>query len=179
MGPWSDEGAKLNLILFVSMAIFVGGTIEPATVTDIENQLQQHDSSRIVLVINSQGGNVESGRKIMDLLKQKKKPIDCVVTGAAASMAFTLLTLCDTRYSLATSFFLVHDVRIQYRFAMMTWQEMELELADLKAVNKWQQDTVRASFGTYEQGQWFGSELARKNPKWIRVVDSITWIEKK
>jgi ATP-dependent protease ClpP protease subunit len=169
----------MNIILFLSMAVFLTGTIQPSTVFDIENQLQKHEGGRITLVVNSQGGSVESGRKIMDLLKNKKKPIDCVVTGAAASMAFTILTLCDTRYSLPTSFFLVHDVRIQYQYVVLTVQEMEQELQELKAINKWQQDTVRASFGEYRTGQWLGQDLAAINPKWIKIVESITWIERK
>ena len=165
-----------SLILFVSMSIILSGPVRLESLTDIENQLQNHSGGRVNLVINSPGGDVEVGKKLMAKIQRLKKPIDCVVTGEAMSMAFIMLTICTNRYTLATAQFLVHDVRMQYQYTVLTEQELERDLIDLKATNQWQKQLIKDSLGEYRTGSWSGRQMESDYKGWIKVIDSITWV---
>lgn len=166
----------MNLILFTSMTIILYEPIKLESLVDIENQVQQHRGGRINLVINSPGGDVEIGKKLMGKIRRLNKPIDCLVIGEAMSMAFTMLTMCDNRYTLATSQFLVHDVKIYYQNTLMTEKELERDLIDLQETNRWQKKLLTDSLGKYEEGTWSGRQMERNHKGWIKVIDSINWI---
>lgn len=66
------------------------------------------------IVINSPGGDIVSGRvfiSYMERTKEKGVTIRCYVPTLAASMAFSILTHCNERYTLDTSFLLWHRAR--------------------------------------------------------------------
>jgi hypothetical protein len=85
--------------------------------------------------------------------------------------------MCTNRYTLATSVFLVHEVKIHYQNALMSEQDLERDLLDLKETNQWQQKLVKESLGEYKESTWSGRQLARDYKGWIKVVDSVNWVE--
>ena len=65
---------------------------------------------RLVL-IDSPGGDVDAGKKIMDSLVKEQEhgtKLVCLVFGTAASMAFNILSHCDVRVSTKQATFLFH-----------------------------------------------------------------------
>jgi ATP-dependent protease ClpP protease subunit len=67
-----------------------------------------------VLLINSPGGLVKEGQKIIELMRMEKAlgtQFVCVAMGNAHSMAFNILTECDTRLAVEGSTMVVHKVR--------------------------------------------------------------------
>lgn len=68
-----------------------------------------------VILINSPGGVVSSGAKIIDLMLIEKihgTKMICVVGSMAHSMAFNILTFCDVRLSLPISRMVVHNIAV-------------------------------------------------------------------
>lgn len=67
-----------------------------------------------VIVINSNGGSVDEGEKILHTIQAERAGgtrIVCIVTHEAHSMAFNILTQCDVRLAVAKSIMLVHKIR--------------------------------------------------------------------
>lgn len=67
------------------------------------------ERQRIILYINSVGGDVFQGFEIIDSIVASKTPVVCVVTGVCYSMAVPILAVCHKRYSFGTASFLIHD----------------------------------------------------------------------
>ncbi len=67
-----------------------------------------------VVIINSPGGFVSQGQKIIDLLESERKAtggkLVCIVTEMAASMAFNLFTRCDVRYMSGSGMGMFHAI---------------------------------------------------------------------
>lgn len=93
-----------------------------------------------VVLINSIGGYVTNGEHIIQMMEIEKHQgahMVCVVMGEATSMAFNILTHCDTRLATAASAFTVHKIALsgfppQIRLTAKALREAatELEAAD-------------------------------------------------
>lgn len=70
-----------------------------------------------IIVLNSLGGDMETGQMIIDMMEAEKtmgiRQI-CIVNDSAASMAFNILTHCDVRLAVRNSLLLAHVVAIMY-----------------------------------------------------------------
>ncbi len=68
-----------------------------------------------IILIDSGGGSVSSGQKLIEMLEAEKAQgilQVCVVTGQASSMAFNLLTHCDVRLAVRDAYMVVHKIFI-------------------------------------------------------------------
>lgn len=68
-----------------------------------------------VILINSLGGEVEAGTRMIRAMLGLKQPGTrniCVVTGEAMSMAFNLLSFCDTRLGVKGAKLLAHKIAL-------------------------------------------------------------------
>lgn len=68
----------------------------------------------VYIEIDSQGGHIETGFRIMNMMDQAKKRgfrFVCIVRNYAISMAFTILANCDERYAAPYSILMFHQVR--------------------------------------------------------------------
>ena len=65
---------------------------------------------RVVIDIDSPGGGVEAGLKIIEAIHDHKTPVICRVNGRAASMAFVVLESCGVREATDQSLFMGHSV---------------------------------------------------------------------
>lgn len=63
----------------------------------------------IKLYISSDGGNVDTGMTMVDLIKQSKTPVWGIVTTYAYSMGGVILAACHRRVAFANSTILLHD----------------------------------------------------------------------
>lgn len=63
----------------------------------------------IFIILDSPGGSVLAGAKILDYIKASKAPIHCVVDNFAASMAAMILENCDKRYASPSSIIMFHN----------------------------------------------------------------------
>ena len=71
------------------------------------------------LVIDSNGGSVTAGLRIlraMDEVKSLTTRVHCAVRGHAISMAFAILSNCDTRIADKHSILMFHNVRLFLQF---------------------------------------------------------------
>ncbi len=68
-----------------------------------------------LILVDSPGGSVSAGQAMIDAVEAQKAQgtkVACVVTGMAASMAFNLLTHCDTRIADTGAKLLFHKVAL-------------------------------------------------------------------
>lgn len=84
-----------------------------------------------VIIINSPGGEVDSGRLIIDRIEEEKRTgvkMVCIGVDEVSSMAFNIMSHCDIRMAKKTTKFLVHKIRT-YMQGVMTIERLR-ELAD-------------------------------------------------
>lgn len=76
----------------------------------VRRALSKHsDAKRIVLQINSPGGDVTEGTAVYNALRADGRPIEAHVYGMAASMASVIMLAADTRKMLPGSFVMIHE----------------------------------------------------------------------
>lgn len=107
-----------NVVLFNRMlktrSIIISGEINQVLVERVAQQLfllQEDSDNPIKIFINSQGGHVESGDTIYDLLHYVKPSIIMIGTGWVASAAITIYLGATKarRYSLPNTRYLIHQ----------------------------------------------------------------------
>lgn len=99
--------------------LFITDEICFDTTSDIiKNVLQYNREDRgktkderkpIVLYVSSQGGSVEAGMQLIDIIRESKTPVYIVNTGICYSVAFLIFLCGDKRFSMKSSTFLMHD----------------------------------------------------------------------
>ena len=96
-----------NIITFM-------GEICADTVRDVKEGLAKlyfKGSPEIIILITSQGGSVNCGLDIIDLLTLYKGKKTAIVCGRAYSTAAVILQACDVRYATVHSLILFHNLR--------------------------------------------------------------------
>ena len=91
----------------------------PINSTNVENFMEEFKSSNktnLIVHINSPGGSVMEGNKIITLLQQQ--PVICVAE-KAYSMAFAILQACQCRFVLR------HSTLMQHQMSTMLMDEIE------------------------------------------------------
>ncbi|MEW8955226.1 ATP-dependent Clp protease proteolytic subunit [Clostridium sp.] len=100
--------------LLNSRSIIISGEINQALAEKITTQLlilQEMGDEPIKLFINSQGGHVEAGDTIHDMIKFVKPPVIVIGTGWVASAGITIYLAADkeNRYSLPNTRYMIHQ----------------------------------------------------------------------
>lgn len=107
---------EANVYLTTGRVAYLTGYITPVQALNFTLALSatSHLPGPRVLVIDSPGGSVTAGKEELDALLEEKtrthEKLVCVVTGAAMSMAFNILTRCDVRLAVPGAAFLFHDI---------------------------------------------------------------------
>lgn len=96
--------------------VHIVGDINYTSGMRITKEMMEYDYEEgpIFVFIDSMGGHTDVGRQIISLMEAMKTRGDkfiCMVTGDAHSMAFNILTHCDTRLANKKSKFIVHKTR--------------------------------------------------------------------
>lgn len=112
-----QEKETSNLVLeklLQSRSIIISGEINQALAEKITTQLlilQEMGDQPIKLFINSQGGHVEAGDTIHDMIKFIKPRVIVIGTGWVASAAITIYLAAEKqdRYSLPNTRYMIHQ----------------------------------------------------------------------
>ena len=100
--------------LLKSRSIIISGEINQALAEKVTTQLlilQEMGDEPIKLFINSQGGHVEAGDTIHDMIKFVKPPVIVIGTGWVASAGITIYLAAakENRYSLPNTRYMIHQ----------------------------------------------------------------------
>lgn len=101
-------------------------------VIEIANEYHAH---AIVLEIDTPGGNVDAGKRLVKTMERSKAPIDCVVDGDAMSMGFYILQSCTTRTMTDDSVLMVHGISAGVEFQGKVFQ-LQSQVDQLKAEDR-------------------------------------------
>jgi ATP-dependent protease ClpP protease subunit len=108
--PFYKEGDKL-LVMTSKNTVVLGTDINEFSVTNTINKLNTSNEKQMYLMINSPGGAIFEGQRLLDYLDTTDKEIVCVAR-IAASMAFVTLQHCKTRLVLHGSVLMAHHALI-------------------------------------------------------------------
>jgi ATP-dependent protease ClpP protease subunit len=106
---------QANIDLETKKVARIYGPITPESFDVFEKDMLSTASipgDRIIL-INSPGGYIETGERMLKLMRMEKASgtrVVCFVTGSASSMAFNFLTHCDVRLMSPNKMSVVHKV---------------------------------------------------------------------
>lgn len=100
--------------LIKSRSIIIAGEINQALAENIMTQLiilQEISNDPIKIFINSQGGHVEAGDTLHDMIKFIKPKVMMIGTGWVASAGITIFLAAnkENRYSLPNTRFMIHQ----------------------------------------------------------------------
>ena len=110
-----EEGSGLLNRMLESRTIIISGSVDSELAQKVIQQLMLLDhidpKKRVLVMINSPGGEVFSGFAIYDAMRFISAPVVTVVTGLAASMGSIIALASDknNRYALPNSKFLIHQ----------------------------------------------------------------------
>ncbi len=110
-----EEGSGLLNRMLESRTIVISGSVDSELAQKVIQQLLLLDHAdpkeRVLVMINSPGGEVFSGFAIYDTMRFISAPVVTVVTGLAASMGSIIALASDKnhRYALPNSKFLIHQ----------------------------------------------------------------------
>lgn len=118
--PPADENFPAGRTLLIS-GVIAGGNILPIGKQMLA--LAKKSSDPIALIINSPGGEINTGLIFLNYLEAAKAlgaPVKCYVSSVAASLAFHILTRCTERHALTTTLLLWHRARLFAAFTQLT-----------------------------------------------------------
>lgn len=91
------------------------GPIDSHLSKDVVLSIMKERKKAIIIIINSEGGEVASGGAIIDAMRWTDVPVYTLVIGASYSMAFNISIMGDKRFCTPLSTFMMHDT--QYDFS--------------------------------------------------------------
>lgn len=106
------EGQKVD----TNKVVYINGDITPEMFMDFAMNmiLTSPIPGARVVVLNSRGGVVEVGTRMLDMLAMEHNagvPIVCIAKDDVSSMAFNILSFCDRRYFVKGATSIVHKIR--------------------------------------------------------------------
>lgn len=128
--------------LLKSRTIFISGEINQELAEKVATQLlilQEMGDEPIKIFINSQGGHVEAGDTIHDMIKFVKPKVIVIGTGWVASAGITIYLAADkeNRYSLPNTRYMIHQPLGQCRGQATDLHIEALEIARVRErINK-------------------------------------------
>ena len=115
-----DTSSQVMEKLLKTRTIFISGEINQELAEKVSTQLlilQEMGDEPIKVFINSQGGHVEAGDTIHDMIKFVKPKVIVIGTGWVASAGITIYLAADkeNRYSLSNTRYMIHQPMGQCR----------------------------------------------------------------
>lgn len=113
-GEGADKSSAIEERLFKARTVLIYGGIDQKLAREVSARLlalQSANDDPITIYINSQGGHVESGDTIYDMIKFVKPEVRVVGTGWVASAGALIYAAAkrENRYSLPNTRFLLHQ----------------------------------------------------------------------
>lgn len=136
--------------------ITILGDITAKTASDFRRALRILERNKkvkkIIVEINTHGGDIEAGFAIIDSIELSKKDVVTRVTGCAYSMGSLILAAGDHREALPSSIIMIHQG--SYRFSS-TFDEIKIESAECERMEKLCNDTLDR-LTNKKSGYWEG-----------------------
>lgn len=104
---FSELGFAKKFELSESNHILLRGEVSDSSVSKVINEITTSPSKELLIFIDSPGGSVTSGLRLMNVIENSGKDITCIASNAA-SMAFAILQSCKTRYVMDDSILMQH-----------------------------------------------------------------------
>ncbi|WP_434794283.1 ATP-dependent Clp protease proteolytic subunit [Terrisporobacter petrolearius] len=146
LGEKEEKGKDTSNVvmekLLKSRTIFISGEINQELAEKVSTQLlilQEMGDEPIKIFINSQGGHVEAGDTIHDMIKFVKPKVIVIGTGWVASAGITIYLAADkeNRYSLPNTRYMIHQPLGQCRGQATDLHIEALEIARVRErINK-------------------------------------------
>ncbi|SFJ38435.1 ATP-dependent Clp protease, protease subunit [Terrisporobacter glycolicus] len=146
LGEKEEKGKDTSNVvmekLLKSRTIFISGGINQELAEKVATQLlilQEMGDEPIKIFINSQGGHVEAGDTIHDMIKFVKPKVIVIGTGWVASAGITIYLAADkeNRYSLPNTRYMIHQPLGQCRGQATDLHIEALEIARVRErINK-------------------------------------------
>ncbi|MEW9077563.1 ATP-dependent Clp protease proteolytic subunit [Terrisporobacter glycolicus] len=146
LGEKEEKGKDTSSVvmekLLKSRTIFISGEINQELAEKVATQLlilQEMGDEPIKIFINSQGGHVEAGDTIHDMIKFVKPKVIVIGTGWVASAGITIYLAADkeNRYSLPNTRYMIHQPLGQCRGQATDLHIEALEIARVRErINK-------------------------------------------
>ena len=146
LGEKEEKGKDTSSLvmekLLKSRTIFISGEINQELAEKVATQLlilQEMGDEPIKIFINSQGGHVEAGDTIHDMIKFVKPKVIVIGTGWVASAGITIYLAADkeNRYSLPNTRYMIHQPLGQCRGQATDLHIEALEIARVRErINK-------------------------------------------
>lgn len=132
---------KKSLVELLSYdRMFIDGDISFDTIVAVTNKidLSKDNTSPLVIFLSSHGGNIQHGLSVGLILRESSREIIVVNMGRCESIALAIVAMAKpgNRYSLASSSFFIHGVRITTDEAI-DWDSGKLyaESNDMQTLN--------------------------------------------
>ncbi len=166
--------ALLENALFDSRQIFIYGEIDQKVARDVSQKLiamAEKSNDPIVIFLNSQGGHVEAGDTIHDMIRFVKPVVKVVGTGWVASAGAHIFIAAEreNRYSLPNTRFMLHqpvggirghavDIGIEAREILKMRKRLNEVLAERtgQPLEKIAEDTDRNFWMSAEEAKEYG-----------------------
>ncbi len=164
----------LDNALFESRQIFIYGEIDQKVAKDVSQKLiamAEKSDDPIVIFINSQGGHVEAGDTIHDMIRFVKPSVKVVGTGWVASAGAHIYIAAEreNRYALPNTRFMLHqpaggirgqavDIGIEAREILKMRKRLNRVLAERtgQTLEKIEEDTDRNFWMSAEEALAYG-----------------------
>lgn len=168
--------------------LFINGEIDDDTVMPIikaiirynrdDAEVEPEERKPIMLYLNTNGGDVDSGYQLIDMILGSKTPVYIVNTGHCYSMGFIIYIAGKKRYATKNAKFLLHDGTTvvgdsssKARDRMEFNDRIEARIRD--AILSWTSIT-KEEYLEYSRREWYMfADEAKKNG----VVDEIIGVD--
>ncbi len=111
--PYHELCARTYESLLKERIILLNGEVKETIIEKIAIPLMRMSKDRprtpITILINSEGGNVDDGQAVVDIIQQIKTPVITVGLGKVMSIAFDIFLAGDLRVSAENTLFLCHS----------------------------------------------------------------------
>jgi ATP-dependent Clp protease, protease subunit len=134
----------------------------------------EHEHDKLIIYLNSPGGNVRTALSIYDLIKSSKANVVGVNMGTCYSAANIVLQACIKRYALPHASFMIHagsselpETPYTEFPAAVRLDKHEMQLADSLTMAR--ATNVPALKRLYKRGEYFSSAKAKE----LGLIDDI------
>ena len=143
------------------------------------------DRQPIDIIINSPGGEVYSGLRFLNYMREvtsRGYTMRCFVGHMAASLAFQILLYCNQRFALSGSILLWHRVRAFYRGAITAPAARDIALALQRIDNYFEYDLFHVmtempkaliKYHREHETMHIAKALSAEMPQFIQTYDNI------
>lgn len=179
--PWMTIIAKSDLEVEINIEGVIGGGFweeDEAGAVNTKEQMRnelkaigQTQASKIIVNINSYGGDVNHGISIYDMLAQNKAEIVTRVNGFTASIATVIAMAGDTREISSNSLFLIHKPSLMM-LGGFNENDLEKRITQLKMVDT----RIRDIYVKRGAINWVVDRLMEENDgagKWLDADEAL------